>query len=556
MRRHTGIPTTGIVAGLIALCGMSLPAVAGATPPTGITGTVTNASSATHEPIANLNVCVSAKSGGSECILTQTEGKYTLGELTAGEEYTVEFTGRVCMNGCERYEQEFVKQVRTSVQVTSGNLTEVNGPLLEIDGKISGRITSGGVPLENIEVCASESVSKVVFGCQTTNPGGEYTITDLPPGSYNVEFSPLAPPSCKGLTCQPANYITGYWNNALTLEAAGEVTVHESETKTGINAELQPGGHISGKVTTASIYPQPIVGVHVCSRSTRTNKEGEREGVRECAYTNAGGEYSIQTLASGGYEVEFTGKVCTESSGGAIKCTHPYIAQFYQSIVSVTAPGTTSGIDASLLEVSPTKPALTAAPTVTGTAAVGKTLSCSQGTWANNPTNLAYRWLRNGVAIAGQTSNTYTLQRADAGNGIVCEVIATNAAGATVSTSNTVQIPALIPGLAVLQGVSVRGATISVTLRCTGTNPCSGAMRIRTRLTTDRGRHRRTRTVTIGLASFSIGLGHSATFRVYLTGQGRQLLRRAGRGGLRVQIAGIGIRASTVVLRQPRRGVT
>ena len=93
MRRHTGIPTTGIVAGLIALCGMSCTAVAGATPPTGITGTVTNASSATHEPIANLNVCVSAKSGGSECILTQTEGKYTLGELTAGEEYTVDSRG-------------------------------------------------------------------------------------------------------------------------------------------------------------------------------------------------------------------------------------------------------------------------------------------------------------------------------------------------------------------------------------------------------------------------------------------------------------------------------
>jgi hypothetical protein len=557
MRRYTGPTAIATVTGLIALCAMLLPAAASAITPTGISGMVTDASSATHVPIANLNVCITPKKGGpTTCILTGAEGRYTLDELTASEEYMVEFTGRVCLNGCERYEQEYIKQIKTSVLVTSGNLTEVNAALLEVDGKVSGRVTSGGAPVAEIEVCAYGAVSPFVTECQETGLNGQYTIEHLPPGPYKVEFRPLVLSLCKGLSCQPANYITQFWSGQLTSEAANTVTVKESETTTGVNAELQPGGHIAGQITSASIYAPPIAGVHVCTRPTRTNKEGEREGVRECAYTNANGEYSIQTLASGGYEVEFSGKVCVESSGGAIKCTHPYIAQFYQSVVSVTAPGTTSGINGSLLEVSPAKPANTAAPTLTGTAAVGKPLSCSQGSWANNPTTLAYRWLRNGVAIAGQSANTYTVQRADSGNGIACEVTASNAAGVAASTSNTVQIPKLTPGVAVLQGVSVRGDTVSVTLRCTGTNPCSGAMRILTRLTTGRGQQKRTRNVTIGLASFSIGLGHRATFRVYLTGQGRHLLARAGRGGLRVQIAGVGVRATTVVLRQPRRGLT
>ena len=549
MRRHTGV----IVAGLIALCSMLLPAAASATPPTGITGTAKNFDSPTHEAILGAQVCA-YKGGGGSCTSTSSGGQYTL-ELAEGE-YNVEFTGRVCTETVSEFvcKNTYVKQSQM-VKVTTGNMVELNFELLEVDGKISGRVTSGGAPVENIEVCAFESVSKVVLGCHTTNANGEYTIKELPPGSYKVEFSSLAPPSCKGLSCQPANYITQYWNGQLALEAATTVVVKESETTTAVNAELPPGGHISGRVTNASIYAQPIVGVHVCSRPTKTNKEGEREGARECAYTNSNGEYTIQALASGGYEVEFTGKVCVES-GGAVKCTHPYIAQFYPSIVSVSAPGTTSGINESLLEVSHTKPTNTGAPALTGTAAVGKVLNCSTGSWANNPASLTYRWLRSGVAIAGQTANTYTVQSADAGHGIACEVTASNAAGSAASTSNTVQIPKPAPGLAVFQSASVKGATVSITLRCTGANACSGVLKILTKVTTGHGRHKKARNVMAGLASFSMALGKHLTLRVHLTSQGRKLLGQAGKKGLEVQIAGNGVRAHTVVLRAPskRRG--
>jgi len=522
------------VTGVLGLCAMLLPAAASAIiPPTGISGTVTSAS--THVGIQGAEVCANPTGGGTrECKETGSGGEYTIKGLEEGE-YTVEFTGCVSRS-CGTY----AAQSKSSVKVKSGEITEhINAELVETAGKISGRVTSGGSPVAGIEVCT--------YRCQETNSNGEYTIEDIPAGSYKVSFR--SKEECK-IICQPtSNYATQWWNGQSTEETASSVTVEAGKTTSGINAELQAGGHISGKLTTASIYPQPIANVEVCADTTRTNKEGEREYEERCALTNGSGEYTISALASGGYEVDFTGVICTELSEHRTKCTHPYIGQIYQGMVSVSAPGTTSGINGSLLEVSPTKPANTGAPALTGTAAVGKVLSCSTGSWANNPTSLSYRWLRNGVAIAGQTANTYTVQGADAGKGIACEVTAGNGAGATGSTSNTVAIPAPI---AVFAGVKVKGAVASVTLSCPGAAPCSGVLKLVARVVTKHGKRKRASNVTIGVASFSIGAGKRVTLRVRLTGQGRKLLGKAGRKGLKVQIAGSGVQAHAAVLK-PRR---
>lgn len=79
----------------------------------------------------------------------------------------------------------------------------------------------------------------------------------------------------------------------------------------------------------------------------------------------------------------------------------------------------------------PTAPAPvnTEAPKLTGTPAVGQTLTCSTGVWANNPTSYSYTWLRNGTAISGQNGSTYVVQSADKGNSISCRVTAGNEGG-------------------------------------------------------------------------------------------------------------------------------
>jgi hypothetical protein len=82
-------------------------------------------------------------------------------------------------------------------------------------------------------------------------------------------------------------------------------------------------------------------------------------------------------------------------------------------------------------ETTPTapKPVNTEAPKLTGTPAVGQTLTCSQGAWANSPTSFSYAWLRNGSPIAGQSGSTYVVQSADRGTSISCQVTAGNSGG-------------------------------------------------------------------------------------------------------------------------------
>ena len=77
--------------------------------------------------------------------------------------------------------------------------------------------------------------------------------------------------------------------------------------------------------------------------------------------------------------------------------------------------------------------------------AVGTSLSCVAGPSLNAPTK-AFQWLRNGVAITGATSSSYTTVAGDEGDVVQCQVFAFNAdAGSTqVSAAAVLVSPALV----------------------------------------------------------------------------------------------------------------
>ncbi len=515
------------LAGTVALCAMLLPAVAEAADGA-ISGTVTSAK--TKAGADFIEVCAYLEGVGSEeCAATEDEGEYIIGKLAPGK-YEVDFTGDECFFDifCE---ESYSSSVTKKVEVKSDEITEgIDAELKELDGQISGRVTAGDSALAKIEVCADGQ-------CATTDANGEYTIDDVSPGAHTVSFSPEQ--ECTIICMRSANYLTLYWNGQLSPESATTVTVESEKTTTGINAEMRAGGEISGKVTTASASPQSIGSFEVCAISTATSKEGTREEEEECALTNSSGEYTIHALGAHGYEVDFTGTTCVEEAK-TVKCREPYVAQYYPGVVTVTPPGTVSGIDASMLEVTTTKPTSSAAPTITGSTSVGSVLTCSQGSWTGNPASFAYRWLRNGSAIAGQTASTYTVQSADLGTGISCEVTATNAAGSTGATSSTLQIPKPAPGVAVLVKIRIKGSTVSVTLRCTGASGCTGALKLLA--------HKHN-TAIASSVRFTIAAGKSVTLRVHLTSKGRKLLAHAGKKGLSIQISGSGVKGQRSVLK-------
>jgi len=88
-------------------------------------------------------------------------------------------------------------------------------------------------------------------------------------------------------------------------------------------------------------------------------------------------------------------------------------------------------------------PANTAAPTISGTAELGATLTGNHGTYTGSPISYTYRWLRNGSAIGSATAQTYVLVSADLGTTITFEETPTGPGGTgAAATSAGVVIPA------------------------------------------------------------------------------------------------------------------
>ena len=87
-------------------------------------------------------------------------------------------------------------------------------------------------------------------------------------------------------------------------------------------------------------------------------------------------------------------------------------------------------------------------PVISGTPQPGDTLSCSTGTWTNNPTSYAYQWYLDGQPITGATGSTYVVTIGDEATSptdtLTCGVIASNASGAgaqAVSAGVLVAVP-------------------------------------------------------------------------------------------------------------------
>jgi len=192
-------------------------------------------------------------------------------------------------------------------------------------GEIKGEVVEAGssFAIEGVEACAFQLPSYEIFACEETDVNGKYALSGLPNGKYIVEF-----------WASYLGFAPQFFNGVSSYEDADEITV-ENGAKSGIDAELEEGGAIEGRVTDASTGAG-INGVFVCAYS--------RVIAGNCAITTPAGDYSVKGLATGSYAVEFAAGLPN----------YPTLFYNQQSIpnsanlVTVTAPNVTGNINAQM----------------------------------------------------------------------------------------------------------------------------------------------------------------------------------------------------------------
>jgi hypothetical protein len=104
---------------------------------------------------------------------------------------------------------------------------------------------------------------------------------------------------------------------------------------------------------------------------------------------------------------------------------------------------------------SATAPSNSSAPTVSGTAQQGQTLTATTGTWSGTaPISYAYQWRRCDTAgatctsISGATSQSYSLVSADVGSTVRVRVTASNSAGSSTADSSHTAVVQTAPASA------------------------------------------------------------------------------------------------------------
>lgn len=212
-------------------------------------------------------------------------------------------------------------------------------------GKVSGRVTArqGGAGIANITVTAHPQTGdycSISGGSALTDADGNYTISELAGGPYKIEFSDYTD-----------KLYSGQWYNDKLDEAlATVIQVTEPATTTGINASLDKGGSISGKVTCPSGASSSTLSIQAVGNKGFTAYGSAMlmsiPGLPDIpGLPGFDGSYTLSGLPSDTYTVSFTNIFATDQAGKpASRC----VPQDYSTQVTVTAPSPTANINITL----------------------------------------------------------------------------------------------------------------------------------------------------------------------------------------------------------------
>ena len=210
---------------------------------------------------------------------------------------------------------------------------------IEEAGSISGTVTDASSdPISNICVDVFNSQGDRINGnypTGSTDNLGTYSISGLPTGNFRVRFSDCFSPD------SPLAF--EYYDNKSSLAAANQVAVIAGSDTSGIDAELSPGGSISGTVTDSSNTPLQLICV-MAYDSSGAQVYPENDSV---AVTDSSGNYRTTGLPAGSYRLQF--RNCLGGSNNVSSEFYSDKASLAAADqVAVTEGSETTGIDVEL----------------------------------------------------------------------------------------------------------------------------------------------------------------------------------------------------------------
>lgn len=333
------IPAWVRLAMVAAAIGVFLLVPATALAATGISGKVSGPG-----PLDEVEVCIVEPLPSETCTVPSPDGSYELLGIDAGA-YQVEFLPSYRSRLVTQYYNHKAKLSEANkVVINAGFVTKNVDADLELGGEIEGVVSDflGGGGVEDVEVCALDSVSGAAASCARSDATGAYALPAIPPGSYRVGFW-----GEEG----SAGYAPQYYAEKSTYLSATPVAVAAGQTVAGIDAALRLGARVSGAVTD-SATGAPLAGIAVCILAVSS------PGPERCTYSDSDGTYEIPGVSSGSYQVAFSPEFSEFAKG---EFTLPeedgWRTQYFSgsadragaTILDLNAPQPRTGVDAALL---------------------------------------------------------------------------------------------------------------------------------------------------------------------------------------------------------------
>ncbi len=159
-------------------------------------------------------------------------------------------------------------------------------------GSISGTVSGGSGPVCVLVLDATgQAVASAASGSD-----GDYTVDEVPPGSWTVEFDPD-----NGCQSDHTAQAIQYYSGASTPASATPVSVSAGETTSGVDGALVMGATITGTVRDAGL--SALSGVCVVLEDT-----AGRPVLRQPTDTN--GDYKLTQLPPGRFILQFVDDDC------------------------------------------------------------------------------------------------------------------------------------------------------------------------------------------------------------------------------------------------------